>query len=422
MTPNSCCPPRADVRSRTSGRIDVSGAGLGHLLKDAAARLFSATFGSGGEILRAFAPGRINLIGEHVDYNQGPVMPVPLARGTAVAVRLREDGRFRLVSGHGAIGTTVGAAPSIVEGELVTTPATAPLGWAAYPSGMARSLIENGVAVPGFDLAIYGDLPIGAGLSSSASLLVATGRALASALSLDLDEAALARAAHRAETGFIGVSCGIMDPMAASLGRPGHALFLDCRDASFEQVPFDTTRLGLLVLDSATRRTLKTSRYNERVAECNAAVLAFQRLDPRVNSLRDVVDAGMDLDAVPLSPDVRKRAAHVIAEIGRVFAFKEALATGDLVHCGALVTQSHGSLRDLFGASTDELDFLVDRANEVDGVLGARLTGAGWGGCALALLRKGAEERLEDAVGPAYRARFGRTARFVQACGSVELA
>lgn len=370
---------------------------------EAARALLDTILPGAGRSASAFAPGRVNLIGEHVDYNLGPVLPVPLSVGTGVAVRI--DGgriaRFRSRDEAAAL-----------EVDLDDPPAPAALGWAAYPVGLALELRRAGVDVPGFSLAAAGNMPVGAGLSSSASLLVATGRALDEALGVGLDPARLAVLAFQAETGFVGVSCGLMDPMASSVGRPGHALFLDCRDRSHELVPYDGDRLGLVVIDSGTRRTLTTSRYNERVAECAAALDVIRVAHPTVRSLRDAHEQGVDLSALDLPDRPRRRAAHVVAEIARVYAFREALFAGDLARCGALVTACHESLRDLYEASTPALDAIVDLSVATEGVLGARLTGAGWGGCLLALVRRGAEDALEAAVEGPYRARFGLEARF----------
>lgn len=372
-------------------------------LQTALLELFGSAFGdpAPGEV--CFAPGRVNLIGAHVDYNEGPVVPIALDRGTLAAARPGQDGRIRLVSRD---------RPERIEFDLEAS-ADAPLeGWSAYPIGLCRAFRRAGHALGGFDLAVAGDLDIGAGLSSSASLLVACARALRAAFGLELSDEQLALLAFAAETEHVGVSCGIMDPMASALARPGHALYLDCRDRSYEHLPFPREQVSVILVDSRTRRDLASSRFNERVAECAEAVAELSRVRPEIRALRDVHIADLERSGAALRPEVERRARHVVEEIGRVHRFREALAAGDHVTCGALVSASHASLRDLYETSTSALDFLVKEICNVPGALGARLTGAGWGGCVVALLERGAEQRVQDAVAPRYLQVFGQQARF----------
>ncbi len=371
-------------------------------MNDAVQSLFRSVFGGGPAPVVRSAPGRVNLIGAHVDYNLGPVMPIALDRGTWVAVRPRagRGRRARLVSrelGAGGVHDLDALRRGAVDG------------WAAYPLGAVAVLAERGVEVGGFDLAVAADLDVGAGLSSSASLLVAVLRGLDATFGLGLAPAVHAELAFAAETGFVGVSCGVMDPMASALARPGHALRLDCRDRSIAHVPLDE-RLGVVLIDSGTRRSLTDSSFNRRVTECRAAVDAIRRRRPEVESLRDATLE--DVAAAEVDDVVRRRARHVVEEIDRVARFEAALRAGDLAECGRLVSACHASLRDAYEASTAALDFLVARACAVDGVVGARLTGAGWGGNVLVLCARGVEARVAAAVGPAYRDAFGRDAAF----------
>lgn len=333
----------------------------------------------------AFAPGRVNLIGEHVDYNQGPVLPVALDRGSFVSVRRRDDRRARLAS----LGFDQRVDVDLDRRE-------SPAGWAAYPLAMVRALEDAGHAVGGFDLAVSGNLPIGAGLSSSASLLVACARALDQLFCLGLSPSQQAEAAFAAETRYVGVACGIMDPMACSLARKDQALFFDCRDGAFEHLPLDPEALRVVVIDSGTRRELIASRYNQRVGECQQALAAIQAGRPGILSLRDVDRETLESARSRMSDVVHARALHVVEEIERVFDFRQALLRRDYRRCGELLGASHRSLSGLFEASTELLDDLVARVSARPGVFGARLTGAGWGGCVVALVEPGGEIALES--------------------------
>jgi galactokinase len=280
------------------------------------------------------------------------------------------------------------------------------LGWAAYPVAAVLEAV-GGNTRNGFDLAFGGDLPIGAGLASSAAILVAVIHAVRAILGLETSPAAVARAAHRAESGCVGVRCGIMDPFAIALGRAGHALWLDCRDGSHEWVPIAGVPADLVVLDSGTRRALVDGRYNERVAESSAAFEKLRARLPEIGSLSDVTAAQLEglrggLDALEL-----RRARHVVSEVERVRRGRAHLKRGELREFGSLLAQSHRSLRDDFEVSTDRLDALVEIASAREDCFGARLTGAGFGGCAFALVRGGAAGSFAATVGAEFERRFG---------------
>ena len=352
---------------------------------------------AGGEPVFCFAPGRVNLIGSHTDYNLGPVLPLALDRGSMVAVRPRSDGRVLLASRE--YGRPGGPDDSTE--------------WHAYPLGLKRVLEQaRGVDLGGFDLAVAGNLPVGAGLSSSASLLVACARALNQAFRLGLAPVEEALFAHQTETEQVGVSCGIMDPMACALASDKTALFLDCRDRSYQQVPLPGELLRVAVIDSGTRRELSTSQYNVRVDECRRAVQGLSAHRPGLASLREVSLDDLNQFGGGLEENVRMRAQHVVQEIARVFAFRDALLKEEIRTCGELVTASHNSLRDLYQASLGPVDALVARLCEFPEVLGARLTGAGWGGCLVALLKADAGTRLQQEVGKWYAETFGLKASF----------
>lgn len=343
------------------------------------------------------ASGRLNLLGEHVDYHGGPVLPVAMDRGVCVAARARSDGRLRLVS--------LDFEPEL-EVALDSPPPPSALGWAAYPVAAVLEAVR-GRARNGFDLAFGGDLPIGAGLSSSAAILVAVIHAARAILGLETDPVGVARAAHRAESEAVGVRCGIMDPFAIALGRPGHALWLDCRDGSHEWVPIAGAPADLVVLDSGTRRSLLDGRYNERVAESSAALEKLRARLPGLRCLAEVTAAQLEESQGGLGELELRRARHVVSEVGRVRRGREHLRDGELREFGRLLLQSHRSLRDDYEVSTDRLDALVEIASAREDCFGARLTGAGFGGCAFALVRGGAAGPFGAAVGEAFERRFG---------------
>ncbi len=348
--------------------------------------------------LVAHAPGRVNVIGEHTDYNGGYVLPAALGLGTIVAARRRFDGRLRVLAlrRDDADNAEMGEEPD------EETP-----DWARYVRGMAAELFEEDLAPPGADLVIDGDLPLSSGLSSSASLEIAVGTALTALAGEELDPVELARIGQRVEHQYAGVRCGIMDQLASAAGREGHLLQIDCRRLCFEAVPFPDD-LRLLVLDSGVPRDLASSAYNERRAECEAAVAKLQSLRSGLLSLRDadleLLDAARDV----LSPVERKRARHVVTENERVQRTAAALREGDGRHAGRLLKESHDSLREDYEVSGKELDLLVDIAMEQAGVFGARLTGAGFGGCVVALVMAVVAERERDAIMRWFRRSTGR--------------
>lgn len=369
------------------------------------AAAFRARFGPDGALRLFFAPGRVNLMGAHLDYNGGPVMPTAIDRGTFIALRPRADRRLRLASS---------SEERVLELALSDLPSERSGLWADYPLGVAIELLRarhGNESITGIDLFFGGNLPVGAGLSSSASICVGTAFALNAAWSLGLGRMDEVRAALAAERGFVGVQCGIMDPYAVGLARPGHVLWLDCKDATSAHLPFDFEHLRLAVIDSGVRRELAEGAFNLRVAECRAA---FERLaphEPGARCLRDVRYATFEAHRAELAPSESRRAEHVLREVSRTFAARDALAEGRPESMGRLMSEAHASLRDLFEVSCPELDAILEAASGVEGVLGGRLTGAGFGGCAVVLLESGAEEALERRVVERFSRRFGRAPR-----------
>lgn len=360
-------------------------------------QLFHQRFGAGERLF--FASGRVNLIGAHVDYHGGPVLPVAVDRGVFVAARPRADRRLRAVSLDFA---------GDHDFDLDAPPPAAAAGWSAYPLGIFVALEAKGVRVKGMDLAFGGTVPAGAGMSSSAAILVATATAAAELQGLDLPPLERGRLAFRAETEFVGVKCGIMDQFASALARKGHALWLDCKDQSHDHVPLPSERISFVMLDSMTRRELSTGNYNQRVVESMGAFEKLRRTVPSATCLRDVSPDELERARASLSDVEWKRARHVVLEVGRVRRARALLAAGELLEFGTLMWQSHLSSRFLYEVSTARLDALHELSLGHPDCYGARLTGAGFGGCALAVVRRGAEESFCRHVADGFAARFGQ--------------
>jgi galactokinase len=339
------------------------------------------------------APGRVNLIGEHTDYNDGFVLPVAIDRACWIAFRVRDDRLLGLESLDTETATAI---------ELAHLPEERVGSWVDYVVGVAWALNEAGISLGhGIEGMMSGDVPIGAGLSSSAALELAVARALAESCGFAWDPARMALVAQRAENGYVGVQTGIMDQMISASARAGHALLLDCRTLATRHVPVPN-EAAVVVLDTATRRELVTSAYNERRAQCEAAARHFG-----VKALRDVDVETFERRAAALDEVTRRRARHVVTENARTLAAADALARGDLAEMGRLMDASHASLRDDFEVSRRELDAIVAIARAQDGCWGARMTGAGFGGCAVALCETGSAEALAAETARRYEAEVG---------------
>lgn len=375
------------------GEIGRGRTGLEEFLALARSGLTDA-FGPGPAPRVFFAPGRVNLIGAHVDYNGGPVLPLAIDRGTWALVRPSAEPELALASARGG---------PRVRWPLKELPDRPRGAWFDYALGVARQLVQHLEGAPsGLELWFASDLPIGAGLSSSASLCVASALACAALWGLDLEPGALARAAWYAERDFVGVPCGPMDPFAIGLARAGSVLWLECAEDRHEHVPVDPTAFSLLVVDSGVRRELARSAYAQRVAECGRAFEVLRRHQKGASCLAQIEPGTLERAAGELEEVLRRRARHVVEEVARTRAARVAIEAGRFAELGALMLATHESLRELYEVSCEELDFIVEAARELDGVHGARLTGAGFGGCVAVLLRPG----VERAVGPELRARF----------------
>jgi galactokinase len=337
------------------------------------------------------APGRVNLIGEHTDYNDGFVLPAAIDRLVLVAAGRRAGGRLRLWS--------LQAEPP-ADLELAGIGPGKVGGWAAYPAGVAWALGQAGVELGGADLVVDGDVPAGSGLSSSAALECATATALADLGGAGLDRAALAGLARRAENEVVGVPSGVMDQMVSMLGRAGHALFLDTRSLGTEQVPLPLEAAGLclVVIDTRAGHRLVDGAYADRRAACQAAAAVLG-----VPALRDATPALLEQHATALGDPGLRRARHVVTENARVLAAVELLRAGDLDRLGPLLAASHASLRDDYEVSSPELDTAVEVAVAA-GAVGARMTGAGFGGSAIALVETALAGRVADRARDAFAA------------------
>ena len=353
------------------------------------------------------APGRVNLIGEHTDYNDGFVLPMAIDRAVWIAARPRGDQR---VVGH-SLDFDQAVEFSLEDVGRISIPAAGQAefharhrtGWGEYLKGVAWALQEAGSTLQGWEGIVVGDVPVGAGLSSSAALEMATARVFATTSGLPWDPATMAKLGQRAENEWVGVNCGIMDQMISAAGQAGHALLIDCRSLETQLVPLPPGT-AVVVLDTATRRGLVDSAYNERRAQCEAAARFFG-----VPALRDVSMAQFQAQAGQLDDLTRRRARHVVTENARTLQAAEAMRRGDAVELGQLMNASHVSLRDDFQVSSDELNSMVTCAHREDACYGARMTGAGFGGCAVALVRASAAHAFAAAVATCYQATTGAT-------------
>lgn len=364
------------------------------------AQAFRAHFGPGPAPRLFFAPGRVNLMGAHLDYNGGPVMPTAIDRGTYFAARCVPGQRLRMASL---------LEPSERDYPLDDLPPAASGHWSDYPLGVVRALAQRHPAAPlsGLEILFGGNLPVGAGLSSSASICVGTAALLGALWEQPFEPRDWVALALAAERGFVGVQCGIMDPHAVGLARAGELLWLDCKDGSHAYLPLDATRYAIAVADTQVRRQLAQGAFNERVAECQRAFAALKPFAPNAQCLRDVPLSVWEAQRERLAPTEARRAEHVLREVARTMVAREALLAGDVPRFGAQMSMAHTSLRELLEVSVPELDHLVEAAIATPGVCGARLTGAGFGGCVVVLLERGAEEELRARLVESFQRRFG---------------
>jgi galactokinase len=341
----------------------------------------------------AVAPGRINIIGEHTDYNQGFVLPAAIDRHIAVALRLRRDARIAMRSDRYQAAIDLDALPVRRQGN-----------WGDYLIGVARAIDERHDHGPGFDAFVASDIPVGSGLSSSGALEVATAVAMLAARGIELPALETAQLCQAAENGFVGAHTGIMDPFISLKARGGNAILLDCRSMQDEQVPLPDGRYAWILADSRVRHELALSAYNERRRECEAAAAALG-----LSSLRDATDA--DLVRIE-NPVERRRAQHVVTENSRVLQAADALRRRSTRGLGPLLYASHESLRLDFAVSCRELDCLVELAAGMPQVIGARMMGGGFGGCALVLVEATGVDDVEQHLAEGYADEFHKSPEF----------
>jgi galactokinase len=359
-------------------------------LRDAVVRAFTDRYGEPPALV-ARAPGRVNLIGEHTDYNDGFVLPMAIDRAVWIALRPSEDGVVRVHS------LDFGEQQTFQLDHLASHGS----GWIEYVQGMAWVMSKRTRALHGWEGVTAGDVPIGAGLSSSAALELAAARAFAAVSGVPWDAREMALAAQTAENQWVGVMCGIMDQMISAAGESGHALLIDCRSLETRSVPMPAGT-AVVILDTATRRGLVDSAYNDRRAHCEAAAEALG-----VEALRDVSVEEFGRRAGQLEPMIRRRARHVVTENARTLEAADALERGDAARMGVLMNESHASLRDDFEVSRRELDVMVELAQAHADCHGARMTGAGFGGCAVALVRVEDAAEFASTVAAGYQAATG---------------
>ncbi|MGB0685134.1 MAG: galactokinase [Planctomycetota bacterium] len=347
-----------------------------------------------------FAPGRANLLGAHMDYNGGAVMPVALSKGTYAVAGLRDDGRIHLQSAQFPDEAVEFALDELRPGRTK--------GWSAYVEGGLWAAMERFGALPGLDLVLHADLPMAKGLSSSASVECLAVQAVARLHGIEPEVDLMIHLAHAAETQYVGVRCGILDQTAIFLGQPDTVLHFDCLELTREHVPLDRCEARIAIMDTGVARELASSAFNQRVAECTRALSVLQEHLPGITCLRDVPQDDLARLQEHLPPVLQSRARHVVEEFARTMRGADALRRGDVAGFGACMTQAHASLRDQYAVSTPELDVMVAAATSVDGCYGARLTGAGFGGCVVAVVHPDHGEAFERHVVRAYQDATGR--------------
>ena len=352
---------------------------------------FRKLFGDHPRIFRA--PGRVNLIGEHTDYNDGFVMPAAVGFSTYVAIAARPDRKLAIHSEEFS---------GNFEFDLDKLPEQRTGAWCDYVLGVASVLRQRGLKLGGANLLVHGEVPIGAGLSSSAALEVASALALMSMGNVQLPLTEVALICRRAENSFVGARVGIMDQFVACMGKAGHALLLDCRSLEFQFVPIPAG-IELVVCNTMTKHDLATGAYNTRREECEEGVRYFAKWNSEVRALRDVSLELLDQHIHELPATIGKRCSHVVRENQRTLDAARAFAEDDLIHVGRLMRESHESLRDLYEVSCRELDIMVEAAEGLPGFCGGRMTGGGFGGCTINLVRQEDAENFAKQIAERYR-------------------
>lgn len=367
---------------------------------------FEEVFGNSEGAKVYFVPGRVNLIGDHTDYNGGHVFPCALTIGTYGVARKRADNKLRFYSlnfeGKG-----------IIESSLEDLKPYKEANWTNYPKGVIWAFLEKGMKVDaGVDLLLYGTIPNGSGLSSSASVEVLTGFILRDLFEFAVDNKELALIGQYSENSFNGVNCGIMDQFAVAMGKEGHAIFLNTNTLSYEYAPVKLDGMKIVIANSNKKRGLGESKYNERRSECEEALRRLQT-KVKIDTLGDLTEEDFENACDVIGDEVlKKRARHAVSENQRTIKAVAALKENDLALFGKLMVESHASLRDDYESSCPEMDVLVEEALKADGVLGSRMTGGGFGGCSVSIVKEAQVQNFVEQVGAAYLEKVGYEASF----------
>ena len=367
---------------------------------------FEEKFGAEGDVRCYFAPGRVNLIGEHTDYNGGHVFPCALTLGTYAVARKREDNKLRLYSmnfDH----------RGVVETSLHDLTPYKEAGWTNYPKGVRWAFEKRGYKLPaGLDIAICGDIPNGSGLSSSASLEVLTGLVLKDMFGFDVSMVDIALIGQYSENNFNGCNCGIMDQFASAMGKKDHAIFLDTNTLECEYAPVVLEDAKIVIINSKVKHSLVDSAYNDRRNECETALKELQTVVD-IKTLGDLTEEEYEAHKDAIQSEIRqKRAKHAVYENQRAIRAVEALKANDVETFGKLMNASHVSLRDDYEVSCEEIDILVDLAWEMEGVIGSRITGGGFGGCTVSIVKNEAVDGFVANIGAKYKEKVGHEAEF----------
>ena len=375
-------------------------------MKEMVLKKFEELYGNADGAGVYFAPGRVNMIGEHTDYNGGHVFPCALTIGTYAAVKKRTDRKLRFYSmNFEKMG--------VVESSLDDLTPSDAAGWTNYPKGVMWAFAERGMKMDcGLDIVLNGNIPNGSGLSSSASLEVLTGFYLRDLFGFDVTNVDLALIGQYSENNFNGMNCGIMDQFASAMGKKDNAIFLDTADLSYQYAPLVLDGAKIIVTNSNVKHSLVNSAYNERRSECERALEELKTVVD-IKGLGDLSEEQFEADKDAIKDDIRKkRAKHAVYENQRTIRAVEALKNNNLKEFGELMNASHVSLRDDYEVSCDEIDLLVEEAWKVDGVIGSRITGGGFGGCTVSIVKDEAVDTFKEKVGAAYKERVGKNADF----------
>lgn len=375
-------------------------------MKEKLLRQFEELFGAGGDIRAYFAPGRVNLIGEHTDYNGGHVFPCALTIGTYAVVRKRQDDKLRFYSvNFEKLG--------IVESQLNDLNPSKEAGWTNYPKGVMWAFEKRGFKLSsGLDIMIYGNIPNGSGLSSSASLEVLTGVVLKDMFGFDVSMVDIALIGQYSENNFNGMNCGIMDQFASAMGKKDNAIFLDTSTLQYEYAPVVLKDAKIVITNSKVKHSLVDSAYNDRRNESETALKELQQVID-IHALGELTEEQFEKYKNAIKDPVRvKRAKHAVYENQRTIKAVEALKADDIETFGKLMNDSHISLRDDYEVSCEEIDILVNLAWEMEGVIGSRITGGGFGGCTVSIVKNDAVDNFIDVIGNVYEEKVGHKAEF----------